>query len=60
MLKVDPILISDKLYALFNIIWANEVLPAEWLKGLIVKLSKERGQNRMYQLAWSNTVVCTK
>ena len=41
MLKADPKLISDKLYELFNIIWANVVLPAEWLKGLIVKLPKK-------------------
>ena len=41
MLRADPKLISDKLYELFNIIWANEVLLAEWLKGLIVKLPKK-------------------
>ena len=41
MLKADTKLISDKLYKLFNIIWANEVLPAEWLKGLIIKLPKK-------------------
>ena len=40
MLNADPKLIFDKLYKLFNIIWANEVLP-EWLKGLIVKLLKK-------------------
>ena len=41
MLKADPKLISDKLYELFNKIWANEVLLADWLKGLIVKLPKK-------------------
>ena len=41
MLNADPKLIFDKLYKLFNIIWANEVLSAEWLKGLIVKLLKK-------------------
>ena len=41
MLKADQKLISDKLHELFNKKWTNEVLPVEWLKGLIVKFPKK-------------------
>ena len=41
LLEADIKTTTQKLHKIIQMIWQNEVMPHEWLKGLIVKLPKE-------------------
>ena len=41
LLKADIKTTTQKLHEIIQTIWENEVMPHEWLKGLIVKLPKK-------------------
>ena len=41
LLKADINTTTQKLHEVIQMIWENEVMPHEWLKGLIVKLPKK-------------------
>ena len=41
LLKADMETATQKLHEVIQMIWENEVIPHEWLKGLIVKLPKK-------------------
>ena len=41
LLKADIETATQKLHEVIQMIWENEVIPYEWLKGLIVKLPKK-------------------
>ena len=41
LLKADIKRTTQKLHQVIQMIWENEVMPHEWLKGLIVKLPKK-------------------
>ena len=40
-LKLDPAISADILHSLLNDIWNQELVPADWGKGLIVQLPKK-------------------
>jgi len=41
LLKADIVTATQKLHEIIQLIWENEVIPYEWLKGQIVKLPKK-------------------
>ena len=41
-LKVDPEMLAEMLYRLFEKIWEEEEIPSEWKEGLLIKIPKKR------------------
>ena len=40
-LKVDPEMLAEMLYGLFDKIWEEEEIPLEWKEGLLIKIPKK-------------------
>ena len=40
-LKVDPEMLAEMLYGLFEKIWEEEEIPSEWKEGLLIKIPKK-------------------
>ena len=40
-LKVDPEMLAEMLYVLFDKIWEEEEIPLEWKEGLLIKIPKK-------------------
>ena len=40
-LKVDPEMLAEMLYGLFEKIWQEEKIPSEWKEGLLIKIPKK-------------------
>ena len=41
VLKVDPEILAEMLYGLFDKIWEEEEIPLEWKEGLLIKIPKK-------------------
>ena len=41
VLKVDPEMLAEMLYGLFDKIWEEEEIPLEWKEGLLIKIPKK-------------------
>ena len=40
-LKVDPEMLAEMLYGLFEKIWEEEEIPSEWKEGLLIEIPKK-------------------
>ena len=58
LLKAGITTTVDVLHDLFCEIWVSETVPADWRRGLIVKIAKKGGSHQVWKLAGDYFDVC--